>query len=517
MTVSVQIPYKAHTANGVTTTFSYDFRVRDASTLKVFVNGLQQFSGFSVTGLGVASGGTVVFSTAPANQASILLARVTPLSRATDYTDDLLTDVLNADADRVWEVLQEFAAGLRASLGTVRAPEGEVLSVLPAATSRAGKVVSFDTAGDVALVELTGDETVVWTSFESEQQVATAGQTVFNLGSGTYVPGTNSLRVFVDGISQNPGADYTETSASSVTFTTGRVAGQRVRFDMGRYVSSGLPLSSVGKGIAEDSSGTATDAGSYRFRRRATYSGGTPGFVNSALFVDTFVESSAGSGTSSAAAFEWAGTFVMHNYSTAGENVALYRQGIKYAGAGPTWAGTDEIIDWNTNPTTGVVGVELSFTANGTDTNSTRVAYDVALRKRDSGGAAPVLSWGYRIQTEAGSKVVRGYSFTSGSTADVGFDTSLATINTAAFKMAEGQAIVFRAADDRKVFHDGTGLKFADASNTLLFRLNDTGIPQFGIASTAATTAASFSANRTIRIQQLDGTVLYIPAMLSTW
>jgi hypothetical protein len=83
--------------------------------------------------------------------------------------------------------------------------------------------------------------------------------------------------------------------------------------------------------------------------------------------------------------------------------------------------------------------------------------------------------------------------------------------------MAENQPIAFNAALSRKLFHDGTGLKFTDASNNLLFRLNDTGIPQFGIASTAAATPGSFAANRTIRIQQLDGTVLYIPAMLSTW
>jgi hypothetical protein len=354
-------------------------------------------------------------------------------------------------------------------------------------------------------------------SFYTETQTATAGQTLFSIVGGSYVPGSDSLTVEIDGFDLERAADYAETSSTSVTLNSGAKVGQRVKFKIGRYTGTGIGLSSVGKGLAEDASGSSTDGGSYRFRRRATYSGGTPGFVNAALFVDTFVEATPG-GASTAAAFEWAGVFVMHNRSTtSAENVALYRQGIKYPGAGPTWAGTDEIIDWQTDPTTGAIGVELSFTANGTDANSARVAYDVALRKRDGAGASPVLSWGYRIQTETGSKVVRGFSFTSGSTADVGFDTSLATINTAAFKMAQGQAIAFRAADDRKLFHDGTGLAFTNASNALLFRLNDTGIPQFGIASTAAATPGSFAANRTIRIQQLDGTVLYVPAMLSTW
>lgn len=231
-------------------------------------------------------------------------------------------------------------------------------------------------------------------------------------------------------------------------------------------------LQQITPGLAEEAAGGATDAGTFHFRRRATYSGGTPGFVNAALFVDTFVEATPGN-PSTAAAFEWAGVFVMHNRSPNGENVGCYRQGIKYPGAGPTWAGTDEIIDWQTNPTSGAVGVELSFTANGTDNNGARVAYDVSLRKRDGAGASPVASWGYRIQTEAGAKFVRGFAFVSGATADVGFDTSLATINTAAFKMAEGQAIIFNAVDSRKLFHNGGGWQFTNAANAQIWGLND--------------------------------------------
>lgn len=219
--------------------------------------------------------------------------------------------------------------------------------------------------------------------------------------------------------------------------------------------------------MRENATGGPLDAGDLRIRRRANYSsGGITGYVNSALFVDTFAEATASS-------FEWAGVFVMHNYSPNGENVGLYRQGIKYSGAGPTWAGTDEIIDWNTDPASGVVGVELSFTANGTDVNSARVGYDMALRKRDNAGASPVAGWGFRIQTQAGSKFVRGFSFTSGSTADIGFDTSLGVMNTAAFKMSEGQPIIFMADDSRKLFYSSGAWRFTDASNSAFAEIKD--------------------------------------------
>jgi hypothetical protein len=56
---------------------------------------------------------------------------------------------------------------------------------------------------------------------------ATAGQTVFNL-SASYDPGTSDLQVFVNGLLLQVTADYTETSSTSFTFTSGLSAGDEV-------------------------------------------------------------------------------------------------------------------------------------------------------------------------------------------------------------------------------------------------------------------------------------------------
>lgn len=66
-----------------------------------------------------------------------------------------------------------------------------------------------------------------------EIQTATAGQTVFNLATVTYQPGTNSLTVFVDGVNQyGPGAQYAyvETDSDTVTFVSGLHVGASVKF-----------------------------------------------------------------------------------------------------------------------------------------------------------------------------------------------------------------------------------------------------------------------------------------------
>ena len=68
---------------------------------------------------------------------------------------------------------------------------------------------------------------------QQEIQTATAGQTVFNLATMSFQPGTNSLSVFVDGVNQyGPGAQYayTETDADTVTFASGLHVGAEVKF-----------------------------------------------------------------------------------------------------------------------------------------------------------------------------------------------------------------------------------------------------------------------------------------------
>jgi hypothetical protein len=74
-----------------------------------------------------------------------------------------------------------------------------------------------------------------------EIQTATANQTVFNLTTTTYSPGTNSLSVFVDGVNQyGPGAQYAylETDSDTVTFVNGLHVGALVKFTTSQINSS---------------------------------------------------------------------------------------------------------------------------------------------------------------------------------------------------------------------------------------------------------------------------------------
>ncbi|HBR1525588.1 TPA: phage tail fiber protein, partial [Klebsiella pneumoniae] len=108
MSVPNQTPYNIYTANGLTTVFTYEFYIISASDLEVSVNGNVVTGGYTVAGVGNKDGGDITFLTPPANGAVVMLERVVPTFRLTDYQDngDLLADTVNKDFDRIWMAIQ---------------------------------------------------------------------------------------------------------------------------------------------------------------------------------------------------------------------------------------------------------------------------------------------------------------------------------------------------------------------------------------------------------------------------
>lgn len=149
--------FTEHTANGVTSTFAYNFEVAASAHLKVKLNGVLQVSGYSVTGVGNDAGGTVVFSPAiPANGVKVLLYREMPLDRQTDYdvAGDFLESTLEGDQD--YQSLQIQQIGDLAERG-LHFPVGDSQSAeLPAAASRANLFLAFDANGEPVMSTGTG-------------------------------------------------------------------------------------------------------------------------------------------------------------------------------------------------------------------------------------------------------------------------------------------------------------------------------------------------------------------------
>ena len=144
-------PRVQYATNGVQAAFTYPFPIFVAADLEVRLDGMRQYGGYSVTGAGASEGGQVTFVVPPANGRRLTLLRRLRLSRTTDFQENgvLRARVLNDELDYQMAGLQEAADGLS---GAVRLDASENASmVLPLAAGRAGRILGFDSAGNVAL------------------------------------------------------------------------------------------------------------------------------------------------------------------------------------------------------------------------------------------------------------------------------------------------------------------------------------------------------------------------------
>lgn len=214
MTVSAQTPYNAYTYAG-SPVFGYTFRIILASDLQVSVSGVvQPSSNYTISGVGAANGGSIAYSGPLTIGQVVELRRGTVLARATDYQNegDFLAATFNADFDRLWMAMQD---GSQTDARALSVPEQGGAGIFPSALNRINSLMGFDGLGNVALFDLASAPTRVLQ--REPLMIATAGQTLFTFSQVVYSRGTNSLQVFVGGLLST---DYTETSTTSITFTT---------------------------------------------------------------------------------------------------------------------------------------------------------------------------------------------------------------------------------------------------------------------------------------------------------
>lgn len=267
MSVPNQTPYIIYNANGVTTVFPYEFYIINAGDIQVTINGTVVTSGYSVAGVGNVGGGDVTFLTPPISGAVVMLERVVPTYRLTDYQDngDLLADTVNKDFDRLWMAIQRSfiylglalrrpllggpfnAEGYRitnladpqsdqdadtvharnlALQRTLRVPEAYV-DPLPNAAGRANKAVGFDNQGRTRLFTPTADMPGIMLELGSPDGLKNIGACHSMDELRAVVPETNGQHILLRGYYQDtPGdkyATYIWNAASTETDDGGRI------------------------------------------------------------------------------------------------------------------------------------------------------------------------------------------------------------------------------------------------------------------------------------------------------
>lgn len=156
MAVPDQTPLNTHIAAGASGVFAYSFQIAAATDLAVTNDGaaLTLNVDYTVTGVGVETGGTIIITPTPTAGAVVTVYRDTQLERVDDFqtAGDLPAAQVNLELDRLWRALQEIFGGGKGAPTAVRVPAGEVIPALPKASDRASRVLAFNSSGNPVVI-----------------------------------------------------------------------------------------------------------------------------------------------------------------------------------------------------------------------------------------------------------------------------------------------------------------------------------------------------------------------------
>lgn len=225
-------------AAGVTqTSFAVPFEFFDDSDLNVYIDTTLQTitTNYTVTG-GAGSTGTVTMSvTGPK---TVILTRDTTIERTTDFTAgvDINRAALNTQLDTLTAISADNKdLGERSIRITDYDPAAANL-LLPDAATRADKLLSFDTEGDVS-VQSASDllaGSVLGVNYTKASYTGNGTQTAYSTVESA--GSKNNIQVYVDGVYQNK--DTFSISGSTLTFTEAPPLNSAIEFIVGNAVTS---------------------------------------------------------------------------------------------------------------------------------------------------------------------------------------------------------------------------------------------------------------------------------------
>lgn len=141
----------SYTGNGATTAYAVNFQFYSQSDLVVYVASTLKSLGsdYTVSGAGSASGGTVTFTVAPANGASVVIYGDAPIENTTHFplTGNFNVEALNVALNRQTIFHQQLANKLSRTIRLADSDSGTGLT-LPDAATRASKFLGFDVSGN---------------------------------------------------------------------------------------------------------------------------------------------------------------------------------------------------------------------------------------------------------------------------------------------------------------------------------------------------------------------------------
>jgi len=240
MTVSSSTNKVSYSGNGSLTTFAYSFKIFDQDDLTVILRAADGTettqtitTHYTVSGVGEASGGNVVFGSAPASGVTVVIIREQPLTQGLDLVpnDPFPAQSLEEALDKVVFMTQKHEEELSRAIKASRTNTLTGSEFTISATDRANKLFSFDSSGNLSIAQELGIFRGDWaasTSYNVRDIVKdTSTNNIFlvntahtSSGSQPLTTNANSAKydLIVDAASATTSA--TNAAASATTATT---------------------------------------------------------------------------------------------------------------------------------------------------------------------------------------------------------------------------------------------------------------------------------------------------------
>ena len=281
MTVSSTTTKNSYSGNASTTTFAYGFKIFANTDLTVILRaatGVETVqtltTHYTVTNVGVDSGGNVVFGSAPASGVTVVIRRNMALTQSTDYVaNDPFPAATHEDAlDRLTFISQQMQEEMNRSIKLSRTNTMTSTEFTTSAADRASKILAFDTSGELAVTQelgtYKGTSATTTTAAFVERDIV-KGSTTAQLNNiyicvaasaiGDVLTDTDHFALIVDAVSAATSATTATTKASEAATSATNAAASYDSFD-DRY------LGAKGSDPSVDNDGASLITGALYFK-----------------------------------------------------------------------------------------------------------------------------------------------------------------------------------------------------------------------------------------------------------
>jgi hypothetical protein len=167
MTISSTTVKNSYSGDGSNDTFVYGFKIFASSDLQVIIRSATGTettktltTDYTVTGVGTASGGNVVFEAAaiPTATETVVLIRNVPQTQAIDYiaNDPFPAETHEEGLDRATMTIQQMQEEINRSIKLSKTNTMTSTEFAVAAADRANKILAFDSTGEISVTQELG-------------------------------------------------------------------------------------------------------------------------------------------------------------------------------------------------------------------------------------------------------------------------------------------------------------------------------------------------------------------------